>query len=63
MWFQDFQDGRLGQPNGTIKAILHLYVALMLSIKFWLNPTYGLEGDVVRKISTTAILDIGTEQF
>ena len=28
-------------------AILNLYVAPMPSIKFWLNPTYGLGGDVV----------------
>ena len=32
-------------------AILDLYVALMLPIKFWLNPTYSLGGDVVWRIS------------
>ena len=36
MWFQDFQDGRLGE---TILAILSLYVTPMPPIKFWLNPT------------------------
>ena len=55
MWFQDFQDGRtdgyLGLPNGTILAILNLYVAPLLPTKFWLNPTYGFGGDVVRRIS------------
>ena len=54
MWFQDFQDGlpgdHLGQPNITILAMLNLYVAPMLPIKFRLNPTYGLGGDVVWSI-------------
>ena len=49
MWFQDFQDGHpgghLGWRNGTILAILNLYVAPMLSIKFRLNQTYGLGGE------------------
>ena len=35
----------------TILAILNLYAAPKLSIKFWLNPTYGLGGDVVWRIS------------
>ena len=47
---EEFQDGRhhghLGCWNGTILAILNLYVALMPPIKFRLNLTYGLE-DVV----------------
>ena len=30
-------------------AILNLYVALMPPIKFQLNPTYGLGGDVIRR--------------
>ena len=34
-----------------ILAILNLCVTVMLSIKFWLNPTYGLGGDVVWRIS------------
>ena len=33
--------------NGTILAILNLSVTVMPPIKFWLNPTYGLGGDVV----------------
>ena len=37
----------LGYMNGTILAILNLYVALMLPIKYWLNPAYFLGGDVV----------------
>ena len=52
MSLEDFQNGRHGgylrylkRPNGL--AILILYVALMPPIKFWLNPTYGLGGDVV----------------
>ena len=32
--------------NGFL-AILNLYVAVMLPIKFQLNPTYGLGGDVI----------------
>ena len=32
---------------GTTLAILNLYVAPMPPIKFWLNPSYGLGGDVV----------------
>ena len=31
----------------TILAILNLYVTPMPPIKFWLNLTYGLGGDVV----------------
>ena len=49
--FEDFQDGRngsyLGYRNGTILAILNLYVAPMPLIKFQLTLTYGLGGDVV----------------
>ena len=49
--FEDFQDGHrggyLGYWNGTNLAILNLYVAPMPPIKFHLNPTYGLGGDVV----------------
>ena len=54
--FEKFQDGRhhdgnLGYRNGTILAILNLCVTVMLTIKFWLNPTYGLGGDVFWRIS------------
>ena len=46
MWFEEFQDGaNLWYQNGTILAILNIYVALMPPIKLWLNPTYGLGGD------------------
>ena len=51
MSFKDFQDGHqgshLGYWNGMILAILNLYVPLMPHIKFWLNQTYSLWGDVV----------------
>ena len=51
MSFEEFQDGRhgghLGYQNGTILAILNLYNAPMTPIKFGLNLTYGLGGDVV----------------
>ena len=51
MSFEEFQDGihggHLGYQNGAISAILNLYVAPMPPIKFWLNPTNGLGGDVV----------------
>ena len=51
MSFDEFQDGcrigHLGYRNGEILAILNLCVTLMPPIKFCLNPTYGLGGDVV----------------
>ena len=47
MSFEEFQDGHLGYRNGMILAILNLYVALMPPVKFWLNGTYGLGGDIV----------------
>ena len=50
MSFEKFQDGHHGGHlrylNGRILAILNLFVTLMLPIKFWLNPTYRLGGDV-----------------
>ena len=50
-WFQDFQDGHsgghLGYWNRLILAILNLYVAPMPPIKFQINLTYSLGGDVV----------------
>ena len=52
---EEFQDarhgGHLGYRNGTIKAILNLCVTVMPPIKFQLNRTYGLGGDVVWRIS------------
>ena len=49
--FKEFQDVRrgchLGHRNGMILAILNLYVTVMPLIKFRLNPTKGLGGDVV----------------
>ena len=51
MSFEEFQDGgHLGYLNGTILAILNLCVTVMLSIKFWLNPTRGLGTDVLWRI-------------
>ena len=48
MSFEEFQDGGLlGYRKGTTLAILNLYVAAMPPIKFWLNSTYGLRGDVL----------------
>ena len=51
MSFEEFQDcrhgGHLGYRNGTILAILNLYVTVMPPINFQLNPTYGLGGDVI----------------
>ena len=43
--------GHLGCRNGTILAILNLYVAPMPRVKLRLNPSYGLGGDVVWRIS------------
>ena len=44
--FEEFQygchGGHLGYQNGTILAILNLYVAPMPPIKFWLTRNYGL---------------------
>ena len=50
MVFEEFQDGHgghLGYRNGTILAILNLCLTVMPPIKFQLNRTYGLGGDVV----------------
>ena len=51
MSFEEFQDGRpgrhLGYQNGTILAILNLCVTVMNPIKFQLNRTSSLGGDVV----------------
>ena len=49
--FEELQDGHLAYLNGRILAILNLCVTVMLPIKFWLNPTYGLGGDVIWRIS------------
>ena len=65
MSFEEFQDGHrgshLGYQNGTILAILKIYNTPMPPIKFWLNWTYCLGGDVIWRMA--AILDIGTEWF
>ena len=69
MWFQDFRDGHLGGhlgwPNGTIKAVLNLYVAPMLPIRFRLNPTrFGRRSLRNFKMAAmAATLDIGTEKI
>ena len=51
MSFEEFQDGHcgghLGYQNRMSLTILNLCVTVKLPIKFWLNPTYGLGGDVV----------------
>ena len=51
MLFEEFQDGHhgghLGYLNRRVLAILNLCVTVMLPIKFWLNPNYGLGGDVI----------------
>ena len=51
MLFEKFQDGchcgHLGYQNGMISAILTLYVTPMRLIKFGLNQTYSMGGDVV----------------
>ena len=51
MSFEEFQDGcnggHVGYRNEKILAILNLCVTVMPPIKFWLNSTYGLGGDVV----------------
>ena len=55
MAFEEFPDGhrggQLGYQNGMILAILNLCVTVMPLIKFWLNRTYGLGGDVVWRVS------------
>ena len=55
MLFEEFQDarhgGHLGYQNGTIFTILNVCVTVMPPIKFWLNPTYDLGGDVVWRTS------------
>ena len=52
MSFEEFQDGsHFGYQNGMILGILNLYVTPMPPIKFRLNLTYGLGGDVVWRIS------------
>ena len=49
--FEEFQDGchggHLGYQNGTILAILNLYITPMPLFKFWLNLTNNLGEDVV----------------
>ena len=55
MAFEEFKVGRhgghFGNRNGTILAILNLYITTMPPIKFRLNLSYCLEGDVVWWIS------------
>ena len=45
--FQDGHRGSHGYQKGMILAILNLCVTVMPPIKFWLNRTYGLGGNVV----------------
>ena len=52
MSFEEVQDGgHFGYQNRMILVILNLYVNPMPPIKFQLNPTYSLGGDVVWRIS------------
>ena len=55
MSFEEFQDGRPGghlrYQNQTILAILNHCPTVKPPIKFQLNPTYGLGGDIVWRIS------------
>ena len=55
MSFEEFQvgghGGHLGYWDGTILAILNLYITPMPPIKFPLNLIYGLGGDVIRRFS------------
>ena len=61
MSFEEFQDGdHLGYLNGTILAILNLCVTVMLPIKFWLNPTFGLGEDVLKNFKMATIYRSGT---
>ena len=46
--FEEFQYGYL---NGTILAILNLYVTVITPIKFRPSRTYGLGGDFVSRFS------------
>ena len=57
MSFEEFQDGHW---SGMILVILNLCVTVMPPIKFWINPTYGLGGNVVWRISRWPPWDIGT---
>ena len=52
MAFEEFQcGGHLRYWNEMFLANLIFYVTVMPPIKFRLNPTYGLGGDIVRRIS------------
>ena len=57
LWFgrwcrlKNFKMGTMAAVLDIILAILNLYVTVMHPIKFWLNPTYGLGGDVLWRIS------------
>ena len=73
MSFEEFQDGRHGSypgyQNGTILAILNLYVAPMPPIKFRLNLTrfgrrcLSKNFKIAAVLDMAAILDIRTERF
>ena len=49
--FEEFHGGHFGYRNRTTLAILNLCVTVMPPIKFLLNPTNGMGGDVVWRIS------------
>ena len=62
--FEEFQDGRhLGYQNGTILAILNLYVARMPPIKFRLSVWEEMPFGEFQDSRLAAILDVGMERF
>ena len=46
MLFEEFQDGRHGSHLRYCNGTINFYVSVMSPIKFRLNLTYGLGGDV-----------------
>ena len=67
MSFEEFQDGsyggHLGYQNGTILAILNLYVTPMTPIKFQINLTSGLGRDAIRRISRWPPCHLGYQNW
>ena len=54
----------LGKRNGMILAILNIYVAPSISIKFQLNPNLWFgSGCSMKNFKMASSLDIGMEQF
>ena len=67
MSLEEFQVGphgsHLGYLNGMILAILNRCVPVMLPIKFWLNPTFSLGGDVVWRIWISKQNNLSNSEF